>query len=161
MRTYRYTLEPYRGRRTRHTCPACQKRNEFTRYIDGETGQPLAPEVGKCNRENKCGYHLSPAEYFRNNPEARQGEDNWRASEVYKTQYTPLKAPAEHTTDYIPKEYLERTRKSLGKNNLVRFLNKLFGEEQALQLAELYRLGTSKHWRNAGGLSVVFWQIDC
>lgn len=157
MNPYRYILEPYQGKRTRHTCPACHKPHEFTRYVDTETGHPLAPEVGKCNRENKCGYHLPPAEYFRNRPTARQDETDWRSSEAYKTQYTP---PAERPIDYIPKEYLERTRQSLGKNNLIRFLKKLFGEEKAIQLAELYQLGTSKHWRNAGGLAVVFWQID-
>ena len=157
MRIYRYILEPYRGRRTRHTCPACHKPHEFTRYVDTETGHPLAPEAGKCNRENKCGYHLPPVEYFRNHPETSQDKTDWRSSEAYKTQYTP---PAERPIDYIPKEYLERSRQSLGKNNFIRFLKKLFGEAKAIQLAELYQLGTSKHWRNAGGLAVVFWQID-
>ncbi len=36
------------------------------------------------------------------------------------------------------------------------FLSKLFGEYVALQLAERYKIGTSKHWFG----STIFWQID-
>lgn len=39
--------------------------------------------------------------------------------------------PAERPIDYIPIEYLERTRQSLGKNSFFRFLKKLFGKEKA------------------------------
>lgn len=43
MSQYRYVLEPYKGMKTRYTCPACQKRDKtFVRYIDTETGQHVA-----------------------------------------------------------------------------------------------------------------------
>ena len=53
-------LEPYKGRGTRHTCPNCKVKQTFTLYLDGNTGQPIHPTVGKCNREIKCGYHYPP-----------------------------------------------------------------------------------------------------
>ena len=34
MGNYRYQLERYRGRGTRHTCPQCHRKQSFTRYID-------------------------------------------------------------------------------------------------------------------------------
>lgn len=57
-------LLKYAGKATRFTCPACKTPHSFTRYIDGETHQPIHPTVGRCNREIKCGYHYTPRQYF-------------------------------------------------------------------------------------------------
>lgn len=59
MRNNHYKLEPYKGRDTRYKCPNCG-RKEFSRYIDAETGKQVGPEFGRCNREDKCGYHKLP-----------------------------------------------------------------------------------------------------
>ncbi|MDD4777521.1 MAG: DUF6371 domain-containing protein [Fermentimonas sp.] len=73
MTTYKMPyLEPYHGRDSRHTCPACKQQKTFTFYVDGETGRPINPTVGKCNREIKCGYHYTPREYFRDNPKPKR-----------------------------------------------------------------------------------------
>lgn len=64
-------LEPYRGRESRHTCPACKHERTFKYYINAETGQPIHKTVGRCDREIKCGYHYTPREYFRDNPELK------------------------------------------------------------------------------------------
>ena len=58
--SYQFELE--RGS-TKHTCPEC-KRKSFVRYVDTEYGQYIADEVGRCDREVKCGYHEKPREYF-------------------------------------------------------------------------------------------------
>ena len=62
---HRFTLEKYRTPASRHTCPECGKRREFTRYVDtlGEVEFPA--NVGKCNREMNCGYHYTPRQYFK------------------------------------------------------------------------------------------------
>lgn len=156
---HRFVLEPYKGRRSRHTCPGCNKRYQLTRYIDTETGQHIAPHVGKCNRLNKCGYHYKPRQYFRDNPQLND-RDNWKESEAYKMTYTPPTPPAPPPIDYIPRELAIKSLTAFSKNNFLRYLSKLFNEDKARELAERYKLGTSKHWRNAGGLAVVFWQID-
>jgi hypothetical protein len=68
-------LQKYAGKSTRFTCPACKTPHSFTRYLDGETHQPIHPTVGRCNREIKCGYHYTPRQYFedlkRQDPHAR------------------------------------------------------------------------------------------
>ena len=62
-------LEPYKGRGTRHTCPNCKVKQTFTLYLDGNTGEPIHPTVGICNRAIKCGYHYPPRQYFADHPE--------------------------------------------------------------------------------------------
>lgn len=67
-------LQPYKGKSTRHTCPVCKTKYTFTLYLDGNTGQPIHPTVGKCNREIKCGYHYTPRQYFDEHPECKNNQ---------------------------------------------------------------------------------------
>ena len=62
-------LEKYHGRVSRHTCPSCKQKQTFTYYIDANTEEAINPLVGRCNREIKCGYHYTPKEYFKDNPD--------------------------------------------------------------------------------------------
>ena len=64
----RYHLQKYAGISSRHTCPACERPRCFTLYID-DNGNILHPTVGRCDHESSCGYHLTPRQYFRENPE--------------------------------------------------------------------------------------------
>ena len=64
---YRYSLERYKGRGSRYTCPQCGRKYTFTRYIDNDTNQYINDRVGKCNRLDKCGYHYTPRQYFEDN----------------------------------------------------------------------------------------------
>jgi len=77
-------LQPYKGKSTRHTCPACKTKYAFTLYLYGNTGQPIHPTVGKCNREIKCGYHYTPRQYFDEHPE-------------YKNTQSKTQIPNNHT----------------------------------------------------------------
>ncbi len=67
-------LQPYKGKSTRHTCPACKDTYSFTLYLDGNTCQPIHTTVGKCNHENKCGYHYTPRQYFDDHPEKKNNQ---------------------------------------------------------------------------------------
>lgn len=160
--TFKYKLQPYKGRRTRHTCPGCGKAYQFTRYIEKETGQEIAPHVGKCNRLDKCGYHYTVSQFFRDNPQARENPRAFLDSKEHLKTYKPPTPPQVKETPpaFIPREAMERTRKAYRQNNFIRYLATLFGWEKALSLAQRFHLGTSKHWRNAGGFAVVFWQVD-
>lgn len=61
----RFTLQPYSTPSSRYHCPNCNDRaRTFVRYIDTETGDHLADHVGRCGRENNCGYHFKPSQYF-------------------------------------------------------------------------------------------------
>ena len=63
---YRYTLETYDPKVRKHICPACRKRT-FVRYVDLESGEYVSTNVGRCDREEKCGYHKKPRDYFEEN----------------------------------------------------------------------------------------------
>ena len=69
---YRYQLERYRGRATRHVCPQCGRKYTFTKYIDTTNNSYINDKVGKCNRIDKCGYHYTPRQYFEDNPWLRE-----------------------------------------------------------------------------------------
>ena len=60
-------LEKYHGTKSRHTCPACNSKGVFVRY-QNERGEYVSFDVGRCNRESKCGYHYKPKQYFADNP---------------------------------------------------------------------------------------------
>ncbi|WP_303041646.1 PG0870-related protein, partial [Duncaniella muris] len=66
--THRFILQPYKGVATRHPCPACHKKRCFSRYIDTEKQISFPDDVGRCDHEQSCGYHLTPKEYFERNP---------------------------------------------------------------------------------------------
>lgn len=150
MNEYRYKLEPYKGMNTRYQCPSCHhKEKTFSRYIDTQTGKPIAPSVGRCNRESNCGYHCTPKQYFQdNNISFDMPQDSPpRLEAVTSTQ---------KTVSFIPPDIFKQSLKSYGVNNYVLFLAGLYGAEITNQLIETYFIGTSKHWNGA----TVFWQID-
>ena len=82
-------LETYRGTKSRHTCPACNSKGVFVRYV-GDGGEYLSFDVGRCNRESKCGYHKKPKQFFLDNPQAEIGKigsykkgENLRKPEIF------------------------------------------------------------------------------
>lgn len=138
METYKYKLEKYHGRESRYTCPQCEKPHSFVRYVD-EEGRYIAENVGRCNREEKCGYHLTPSEYF-----SSKGIDY---QPVVKVAPNPLPP-----TDYIPEQTMVRTLKT--DNFLIRFLSKYFQPLELAYTIDKYRLGDAKDGRT------IYWQID-
>ncbi|UTA69567.1 DUF6371 domain-containing protein [Emticicia sp. 21SJ11W-3] len=143
MENYQFLLEPYKGMKTRYTCPNCGEKHAFTRYINAETGEHLADDVGRCNREIKCGYHYTPRQYFQDNP----------TDTVKVRPYKPL---PEKLVSYIENEIFLASLKPNQPNNLLAFLRHTFGEVRTNLLIKRYFIGTSKHWAGA----TVFWQID-
>lgn len=165
MNAYRYTLQSYgTGHGTRFSCPNCQKKRQFTRYIDTETGQHLHDSVGACNRESKCGYHYTPKQYFADNPHLQEKESPTLAyPAAVKTlpcgkPNMPLRKPsdAQLPISYIPTDKFSESRRHYGQNNFALFLRSRFGKEAAEKLILRYHIGTSKKWPGA----TVFWQID-
>lgn len=137
-------LEPYRGPNTRHRCPQCRGQREFSRYID-EKGEYIGEDVGRCNREDSCGYHKKPKEYYNDNPRT------WNRSE-FKPSYKEPDMPI----GTIPQELMIQTFKGYKQNNFYLFLRNLIGENHARNQLTRYNVGTSRHWPGA----TVFWQVD-
>jgi hypothetical protein len=139
---YRYKLEPYKGRNTRHICPNCEKR-EFVRYID-ESGRYVADNVGRCNRESNCGYHYTPKQYF--DVHCIEQESG----------FVPRQIPQLKPTSYISQKIFTASLKHYENNNLIRFLYERFPAVVITKLIEKYYIGTTSHWLG----STVFWQVD-
>jgi hypothetical protein len=150
MIEHKYILEPYKGMNTRYRCPTCQQRDKtFSLYIDTETGEPIHPTVGRCNRESNCGHHYTPKQYFQDN--------NISFDKPQPKAYKPRPVtPQQKPVSFIPVEVFKASLKAHETNHFVQFLINLFGVEVASQLVSRYFLATSKHWNGA----TVFWQID-
>lgn len=138
MKDFKYKLEKYAGRATRHECPNCKTKLSFARYVD-ERGNYIADNVGRCNREDKCGYHLTPSEYFRD-----KGIDYTPTIYVQPKPLPP--------TDYIPEELMIRSLNT--ENNFIQFLTKYFPLIDVARTIEKYRIGDHKEGR------IIYWQID-
>ncbi len=158
-------LEKYDGMKTRHTCPSCNERQEFTRYID-DNGNYFADNVGICNRKEKCGYHYPPKQFFADNPDLATGRRAKGSRKRGKPNYAfTVKngSTVEYKTnnladvpDFIPFEMFEATLGGYEQNAFVQFLLNLYpdcgSEVEAAMLA--YFVGTYDD-----GLT-CFWQID-
>jgi len=122
------TLEKYHGTKSRHTCPACNSRNCFVRYV-GANGEYISFDVGRCNRESKCGYHYKPKQFFADNPTAKNGRGETtkgkkRGLSNYgfadKTDIDKLSDKRlSNTPDFILFEHLKATLSGYDKNNFV------------------------------------------
>jgi hypothetical protein len=149
---HKYILEPYKGINTRYRCPICQQRDKtFSLYINSETREHIKPIVGRCNRENSCGYHYTPKQYFNDNNISFDTSQ----TEVYKSKPTITQQKA---VSYIPVEVFKASLNPTvpEPNHFVKFLIDLFGIQLANELIGRYFIATSKHWNGA----TVFWQID-
>jgi hypothetical protein len=146
---HRYTLEPYKGMNSRYHCPSCQHKKKFSRYIDTETNEHISPNVGRCDRESKCGHHYTPKQYFQDN------NISFDTTQPVAYIQRPI-APPPKPVSFIPVELFKASLKAHEANHFVQFLVGLFGAEVASGLVSRYFIATSKHWNGA----TVFWQID-
>ena len=156
MTQYRYQLERYRGRSTRHVCPQCGRKNVFTRYIDTENNNTyINDNVGKCNRLDKCGYHYTPHQYFTDNPWKRETKCSHvlyhrdRERENRERPHTP--PPPKRASAGLPRRVLDAT---MSENcAYLAWLESRYGSERALHIADEYYVG---------GIAdrAVFWQVD-
>jgi hypothetical protein len=171
---HRYTLEPYKGPASRYTCPECNRKRTFSRYIDTQTGNHIAGHVGRCSREDRCGYHFKPGEYLGKKSivdsqwtMVKKGKSivdrPWTMVEKKNRKYPPTPNYEPSTMDYGLKtpstiEYglFARSLTAYQYNNFVNWLVKLFGEDVTAGLIGKYLIGTSKHWPGA----TIFWQVD-
>lgn len=149
--SYRYILEPYKGIATRHTCPACEQKRCFSLYIDTENKVSFPNHVGRCDREEKCGYHFTPKQYFEENPERRES-----FSDYQPTTQRNLPPVKEKEPSYIDSRLVESSLSCYPKNKLFQYLSSQLGEDETMKLMMKYKVGSAKHWDGA----TVFWQMD-
>lgn len=151
MNEFRYILEPYSGTASRFSCPNCNRKGAYSRYVDQTKSEYLPFEYGKCNRVVKCGYWLDP---YR--------EKAWE-NDFTDLPKEPKKIRIEQRSAEPSFHSIEEVKKSLKQyehNSLVTFLASKFGVENARFLIGTYYLGTSKKYRETGNGAVIFWNID-
>ncbi len=144
-------LERYRGRSSRHKCPACGDPSSFAYYLDGDTGEVIDRSVGRCNHESGCGYHYTPKQFFEDNP--HMIDRKTASTHVYAKHIEKVA----DKVDYIPFWYVEMSASY--DNCLIEFLCGLLdiGSDRSPSIEKImqdYAIGSS---RNRG---TVFWQID-
>jgi hypothetical protein len=141
----KFILEPYRGKTSRHTCPACHRSGQFARYIHVTDSSYVADHVGRCNRENRCGYHYTPGKFFRDRPRIQEPKRPEAAGKTEK-----------HQTDIIPIDLMKKSLTDYDHNHFVQWLKRIFHDALGQQLVDRFRVGTARRWPGA----TVFWQMD-
>lgn len=152
MEKYKYHLEKYHPG-SKKPCPQCGRKVCFTRYVDACGNHVFPKHVGRCDHEHSCGYHFSPSDYFRENPEES-------ISLSRKHVITPKNLSVtikEQLPSFIDRSIMEQTLSHYAINPLYTFLARCMGKAEADRLCSLYRIGTSRKW----GGSAVLWQVDC
>ena len=161
MSEYRYQLERYRGRGTRHICPQCGRKYTFTRYIDTNNNTYVNERVGKCNRLDKCGYHYTPREYFEDNPWLRENKVSsirkHRVFEEIENRNSSEEPPK--PVGRLPRWMMERTLPV--ESDYAKWLRNTYGKERADRVIHDYYIGGCNF--SVGDASVsyaLFWQVD-
>lgn len=148
---HRFRLKPYKVPSDRTECPNCHHRRCFVPYVDTEGKITFPPYVGRCNRENKCGYHYPPKRYFSEHPETK--------GELMTTSvpaFVPVVPQPKVEPYYFPDSMMEQTKKCYQDNCFYLFLKSKFGEIAANAMVSKFHIGTARIRRG----SCVFWQVD-
>ncbi len=152
MSRHYYSLQPYGGVSSRHTCPGCGGRRCFSLYVD-EDGNALAENVGRCDHESSCGYHYAPREYFRDHPECR-GNSDWREVSPITARRRPSAEMNEIGLCVIPDEYVIKSAIAGRESHLGTFLKGAISAVAVDEAFRLYRVGVTRSG------DVIYFQID-
>lgn len=147
MSSLRYRLD--RTDRKKQPCPGCGETGCWRPYIDTVTGEQLG-DAGRCDRENACAYHKTPAQYL--------------AEHGLKPEATPYHyvapQPKPKRTDWrCPDHIVALTQHSMG-NVFAKWLVGIIGD-RAREVLREYRVGTYPEDQRFPWLtgSMCFWQI--
>ena len=158
MKDFNFQLEKYSTGSSRHNCPNCGAKKQFTRYVDAN-GNYLGDHVGVCNRLNNCGYHYTPKQFF-----TEGGSVNF---EPKPFTYEPPKPPSLHDCGEVAASLnllnLHTQSPNLkdfsfeGKNNFLFGIERVYGLAAARQVRKSFFIGTSDAFQNK---AAIFWQIN-
>ena len=147
--SHTYFLQPYKGPKSRLTCPACGDRQCFSLYVD-ENGDYLNEAVGRCNHESSCGYHYTPKQFFEDNPTARS---NWKDN-FFQIPQQPKKSTVINKIWTITSDVVQSSVNPSIDSDFTVFLTNLIGRENTLKIIKDYHIGVTKN------RDVIFYQID-
>ncbi|OMP29691.1 DUF6371 domain-containing protein [Mangrovimonas sp. DI 80] len=130
---YRYYLD---RSSKKFPCPNCHKKT-FVRYMDAIENNYLEANLGRCDRESKCGYH--------NKPDGNQSIISPYAGTFIKPE------PSFHNEDS-----LQIGGNNFNGNHFISYLKNFFDTEAIIAAIKKFSIGNSNHWAGA----TVFWQIN-
>ena len=107
----------------------CHRQRCFSKYLDTEKQIQFPKYVGRCDHEQKCGYHLTPRDYFEQNPSEKDklAENSFR-------NYAPIKEIQPIAASYIDLDIVNQSLRGYPTNKLFQFLSAQFGETETLKL---------------------------
>jgi len=143
MNNYRYSLD--RSSR-KFKCPACGNKR-FVKYVDNDLKTYLHESVGRCDREQSCGYYLSPRHFFE--------RTSSQAKEI-RQKIRPKSFKLNKSFNVLSSDLVKRSMTRYEKNCFVQYLHTLFESDIVEQLIEIYSIGTSTRWQGA----TAFFQKD-
>jgi hypothetical protein len=127
-------------------CPDCGKKT-FVLYVNNISKEYLDQQVGRCDRDNNCGYHLKPKQYF---------EEKGQKYERYISTLTETHTKC-NPISYIPDHILFDSLRGCMETNFALFLTSLYGYEITSIVLNKYMVGRSE--RDGGKVS-IFYRID-
>lgn len=152
---HRYQLESPRltgHRQQKTTCPECGRRHCFVRYVDTEHDcQYLADDVGRCDHEQSCAYHYKPAQYFADNPSAREHDATDR-----QPSFTPRPQPKPFLP--LPAEYALRSHSP--RSTFWQWMATVVPTKVGATTDDLQRVYDDYLVGATHEGDVIFWQID-
>jgi hypothetical protein len=141
--THRFSLEI--GSK-KHICPSCRQKT-FVWYIDNASGGYLPDEVGRCDRENHCGHHYTPGQYFKEH-----------GLQIPVTEKKEREPEPQKPIDYISLDLVQKSMHGYEQSAFAGYIIRLFGENAGKSLLLKY---FSSRAKADGGKANIFWRIDC
>lgn len=129
-------------------CPKCHRRT-FKPFVD-DNGIILDLSVGRCNRENHCGYFVPPREYFAIHTTEIPFSNPMRA--IVPTA-KPAVPPGLYSRDMMDKS-VERGVWSV--NNMSRYLLTHYSSAVVEKVCEWLKVGSARK----GMDRTIFWMVD-
>jgi hypothetical protein len=91
-----------------------------------------------CDHENSCGYHYTPKEYFKGNPDILRMDEKTGKS-LLSAPYKPAdKTPVCIGSSYIPYFYVARSLSHYSISPLYQYFCHVFGEDETTRLFDMY-----------------------
>lgn len=141
------------------TCPKCGHAKCFSQLID-EEGNVIHPELGYCDRRNKCAYE--PADFYNEHPDflsrfRKHSVSGWATPR----QYTKPQPVAEPQPDVLPNEWITKYfDKTFSGSGFTYFLSWLFTKKEVGTAVCTYWLGVYSGAWYANDGAVIFPYID-
>lgn len=127
----------------KYLCPSCGNKR-FVRMIDIETGGLCEERFGRCDREQSCGYFLSPSQ-VRPLKSQIPGLAHIKPMSATKTPF-----------DTVPESIFQQSVALLPRTTLFQWLSAQFGSQIAKDACTAYGVGGNPF----NPSQTAFWQID-